>query len=168
MSFTVGPSMVLRILPRRTGVASAVFRTWSFRMDRLIPFCFSEILGVSGFSPNYSLSATTVWRRRFCINTAEEMRLALKWPGLKSSADPSGKGPKPYVVPVGIDPSWLREPDLAAGKRLRDKFPGLKGRRLVVCLGRINFKKGLDILANAFARIAHDRNDLHLVVAGPR
>jgi glycosyltransferase involved in cell wall biosynthesis len=99
-------------------------------------------------------------------NTDEEKRLAEKWPGLRTSVQP-GKGPKPYVVPVGIDPSWLGEPDLAAGERLRNKFPALKARRLIVCLGRINFKKGLDILANAFAQIAHDRDDLHLVVAGP-
>jgi len=70
-------------------------------------------------------------------------------------------------VPVGIDPSWLQEPDRAAGERLREKFPALKGKRLIVYLGRINFKKGLDILARAFAKIARDRDDLHLVLAGP-
>jgi glycosyltransferase involved in cell wall biosynthesis len=75
--------------------------------------------------------------------------------------------PKRFVVPQGIGPQWLQEPDAGAGERLRSKFPGLKGRRLVVCLGRINFKKGLDILARAFAQIARERNDLHLVVAGP-
>ena len=50
---------------------------------------------------------------------------------------------------------------------MREKFPALKGKRLIVCLGRINFKKGLDILARAFAKIARDRDDLHLVLAGP-
>lgn len=101
------------------------------------------------------------------FNTEEEMRLALKWSGLKEAEGDTGKRPKRFVVPVGIDPSWLQGPDAAAGGRLRNKFPQLKGRRLVVCLGRINFKKGLDILARAFARIARDRDDLHLVVAGP-
>jgi glycosyltransferase involved in cell wall biosynthesis len=101
------------------------------------------------------------------FNTEEEMRLASKWSGLKKSDGLTGKGPKRFVVPVGIDASWLQEPDAAAGERLRNKFPQLKSRRLVVCLGRINFKKGLDILSRAFARIARDRDDLHLVVAGP-
>jgi len=96
------------------------------------------------------------------FNTAEEMRLASKWPGLKTP-----ERPKRFVVPQGIGPQWLQEPDAGAGERLRGKFPGLKGRRLVVCLGRINFKKGLDILARAFAQIARERDDLHLVVAGP-
>jgi glycosyltransferase involved in cell wall biosynthesis len=41
------------------------------------------------------------------------------------------------------------------------------GRRLIVYLGRLNFKKGLDILAAAFAQVARGREDLHLVLAGP-
>jgi glycosyltransferase involved in cell wall biosynthesis len=101
------------------------------------------------------------------FNTAEEMRLSMKWTGLKTPEGFKGHVPKPFVVPVGIDPSWLQEPDRAAGERLREKFPALKGKRLIVCLGRINFKKGLDILARAFGKIARDRDDLHLVVAGP-
>jgi glycosyltransferase involved in cell wall biosynthesis len=101
------------------------------------------------------------------FNTAEEMRLASDWPGLKIPEGYSGNKPKQFVVPVGIDPSWLQEPNAAAGERFRNRFPELKGRRLIVCLGRINFKKGLDILARAFAQIARDREDLHLVLAGP-
>jgi glycosyltransferase involved in cell wall biosynthesis len=101
------------------------------------------------------------------FNTAEEMRLASDWPGLKNPEGYTGRRPKRFVVPVGIDPSWLQEPNAAAGVRLREKFPELKGRRLIVYLGRINFKKGLDILARAFALIARDREDLHLVLAGP-
>jgi len=101
------------------------------------------------------------------FNTAEEMRLASDWPGLRTREDYVGNKPKRFVVPVGIDPSWLQEPDAAAGERLRNRFPELKGRRLIVCLGRINFKKGLDILARAFAQIARNREDLHLVLAGP-
>ncbi len=101
------------------------------------------------------------------FNTAEEMRLASSWTGLKIAEGYTGGTPRQFVVPVGIDPSWLQEPDAAAGERLRNKFPELKGRRLIVYLGRINFKKGLDILARAFSLIARDREDLHLVLAGP-
>jgi glycosyltransferase involved in cell wall biosynthesis len=99
------------------------------------------------------------------FNSAEEMRLASDWPGLKISRD--GKAPKRFVVPVGLDPRWLQEPDAAAGERLRNQFPELRGRRLVVYFGRINFKKGLDILARAFAKVARDRQDVRLVLAGP-
>jgi glycosyltransferase involved in cell wall biosynthesis len=100
------------------------------------------------------------------FNSAEEMRLASNWSGLKTPPR-NGAGPKRFVVPVGLDPRWLQEPDAAAGERFRNKFPELGGRRLVVYFGRINFKKGLDILARAFARVARDRQDIHLVLAGP-
>jgi glycosyltransferase involved in cell wall biosynthesis len=99
------------------------------------------------------------------FNSAEEMRLASDWPGLKV-AD-IATAPKRFVVPVGLDPRWFLEPDAGAGERLRDRFRELKGRRLVVYFGRINFKKGLDILARAFALLARDRDDVHLVLAGP-
>ena len=97
---------------------------------------------------------------------AEEMRLASDWPGLKTPSGDSGETSRQIVAYTGIGAEWLQEPNAAAGVRLRNKFPALKGRRLIVYLGRINFKKGLDILARAFARIARDREDLHLVVAG--
>jgi glycosyltransferase involved in cell wall biosynthesis len=100
------------------------------------------------------------------FNSAEEMRLASDWSGLKTPPL-NGAGPKRFVVPVGLDPRWLQEPNAAAGERFRNKFPELGGLRLVVYFGRINFKKGLDILARAFARVARDRQDIHLVLAGP-
>jgi glycosyltransferase involved in cell wall biosynthesis len=99
------------------------------------------------------------------FNSAEEMRLASDWSGLKKTQE--GKPPKRFVVPVGLDARWFQEPDRAAGQRLRDKFPELRGRRLVVYFGRINFKKGLDILARAFAGMARNYQDVHLVLAGP-
>jgi glycosyltransferase involved in cell wall biosynthesis len=45
--------------------------------------------------------------------------------------------------------------------------PETAGKRIVLFLGRINFKKGLDILAKAFAAACHERDDLWLVIAGP-
>ncbi len=99
------------------------------------------------------------------FNSAEEMRLASDWPGLK--VPDIAAAPKRFVVPVGLDPRWFLEPDVGAGERLRTSFPELRGRRLVVYFGRINFKKGLDILARAFALLARDRDDIHLVLAGP-
>jgi glycosyltransferase involved in cell wall biosynthesis len=99
------------------------------------------------------------------FNSAEEMRLASDWTGLKTSSVEDA--PKRFVVPVGLDSRWFLEPNAAAGERLRSRFPQLNGRRLVVYFGRINFKKGLDILARAFALLARDREDVHLVLAGP-
>jgi glycosyltransferase involved in cell wall biosynthesis len=101
------------------------------------------------------------------FNTSEEMRLASDWPGLQPSASGNKVMPKRFVVPIGLDPKWFREPDCAAGEAFRRRFPALIGQRLVVYFGRLNFKKGLDMLVPAFARIAHEYGDVHLVLAGP-
>jgi glycosyltransferase involved in cell wall biosynthesis len=46
-------------------------------------------------------------------------------------------------------------------------WPQLRGRRLVLFLGRIHEKKGCDLLIEAFAKICHESPDVHLVMAGP-
>ena len=43
----------------------------------------------------------------------------------------------------------------------------LRGKRLLLFLGRIHEKKGCDLLVQAFARVAHADARLHLVMAGP-
>ena len=48
-----------------------------------------------------------------------------------------------------------------------DKFPGLRKKRLVLFLSRIHLKKGCDLLIDAFAQIANQDQDFHLVMAGP-
>jgi glycosyltransferase involved in cell wall biosynthesis len=101
------------------------------------------------------------------FNSAEEMRLASDWSGLAQQATGGRGRPRRFVVPVGLDARWLEPADPAAGQRFRNNFPTLIGRRLITYFGRINFKKGLDILARAYAKVARDRDDVHLVLAGP-
>ncbi|CAN7209137.1 glycosyltransferase [Paraburkholderia terricola] len=69
------------------------------------------------------------------------------------------------IVPFGttvpsLDPQPLREAFLTA-------VPGLRGKRIVLFLGRVHAKKGCDLLIDAFARIASRDQALHLVIAGP-
>jgi glycosyltransferase involved in cell wall biosynthesis len=45
--------------------------------------------------------------------------------------------------------------------------PGLRGKRIVLFLGRVHAKKGCDLLIDAFASIATDSPDIDLVMAGP-
>ncbi len=59
-----------------------------------------------------------------------------------------------------MDAARLSETFLAA-------FPELRGKRLLLYLGRVHEKKGGDLLVDAFARVLGDAPDLHLVMAGP-
>lgn len=47
------------------------------------------------------------------------------------------------------------------------QFAGLADKRLCLFLGRIQEKKGCDLLIEAFAQLARDDQRLHLVMAGP-
>ena len=69
------------------------------------------------------------------------------------------------VVPLGLELSAyenLPEPD-----SFRSRHPETRGKRIILFYGRINFKKGLDILVRAFGSVARLRDDAHLVIAGP-
>lgn len=69
------------------------------------------------------------------------------------------------VVPLGVDPSQFESlPDAEEFDRL---FPELRGKRIVLFMGRLNAIKGLDILIPGFGLAATGRDDLHLVIAGP-
>ncbi|MEJ2670839.1 MAG: glycosyltransferase [Deltaproteobacteria bacterium] len=69
------------------------------------------------------------------------------------------------VVPLGIDPGeFARLPEPGEFRR---RYPEIGDKPIILFFGRINFKKGLDILARAFGRLARVRQDVHLVIAGP-
>jgi glycosyltransferase involved in cell wall biosynthesis len=69
------------------------------------------------------------------------------------------------IVGLGIEeppgnPALQREAFLSANPHLRDK-------RILLFLGRLHPKKGCDLLIEAFSRVCHRDENLHLVVAGP-
>nr|WP_244671796.1 glycosyltransferase [Pseudoxanthomonas spadix] len=70
------------------------------------------------------------------------------------------------VISLGtVSPPADADGMLAASFRAR--HPELHGKRIVLFLSRIHEKKGCDLLVEAFARVARDHPDLHLVMAGP-
>jgi len=69
------------------------------------------------------------------------------------------------VVPLGLDLSeYEKLPNRGA---FRSRYPEIDDKRILLFFGRLNFKKGLDILVRASAEVARARNDVHLVFAGP-
>jgi glycosyltransferase involved in cell wall biosynthesis len=70
-----------------------------------------------------------------------------------------------HIVNFGIFPPPDKKKVL---KEVFDKeFPGLRGKHILLFLGRIHPKKGCDILIEAFARVIKKDPLMHLVIAGP-
>lgn len=80
------------------------------------------------------------------------------------------------VRPLGLKPPLLITPNgihrqsfepLASPDRFFQQFPATRGKTLVLFLGRIHPKKGLDLLAQAFGKVHGQFPNTHLVIAGP-
>lgn len=89
------------------------------------------------------------------FTTKDEMRLASS---LRLKA-------KPVVIRLGIDTRDFNP--LPAYGLFRGKYPQLKDKKILLFFSRINFKKGLDILVNAFKIINRQRKDVYLAIVGP-
>ena len=88
------------------------------------------------------------------FTSVEEMHLA-KLSGFKF---------RPWVASLGVE---LEPAPDHWDTIVSDRWPELAGKEVVLFLGRINFKKGLDILARAFGRIHRESQAAQLVIAGP-
>jgi glycosyltransferase involved in cell wall biosynthesis len=69
--------------------------------------------------------------------------------------------------PVAVIPNGVQLPAAVSPQLFLERFPELQGKRLVLFLSRIHFKKGLDILCQAWAQVSRQWPDAHLVLAGP-
>ncbi len=69
------------------------------------------------------------------------------------------------IIPNGMDLSEYN--DLSTNESLKRCYPILKDKKVILFLGRINWKKGLDILSKAFGQLARERKEVHLLIAGP-
>ena len=87
--------------------------------------------------------------------TAEEERKRVSFLGLKSPS---------FVIPNGLD--WKHYEKLPERDGFRAKF-GLKEEPVVLFLGRLHFKKGLDLLVQAFDQVHKQYPEAKLVIVGP-
>ena len=69
--------------------------------------------------------------------------------------------------PIAVIPNGVAIPEALDPELFLTSFPSLRGKRIVLFLGRIHFKKGLDILVESWSSIAKRWPDAQLVLAGP-
>jgi glycosyltransferase involved in cell wall biosynthesis len=67
------------------------------------------------------------------------------------------------VMPLGVEVNEV----MSACNDVDPQWSELAEKRVILFLGRINFKKGLDLLAEAFGTVHQYHPDAHLVIAGP-
>ncbi|HDH31699.1 MAG TPA: glycosyltransferase [Candidatus Wolfebacteria bacterium] len=69
-----------------------------------------------------------------------------------------------FIVPNGVDLSEFE--NLPPKENLLNRYPELNGKKVILFLSRLDWKKGLDVLAKAYGIIATKRKDAHLLIVG--
>lgn len=69
------------------------------------------------------------------------------------------------VIPLGVNLEDYRQPPEKG--EFRNKYPHLKDQKIILFLGRLSFKKGLDLLICAFSELLKKMGQVHCVIAGP-
>lgn len=105
---------------------------------------------------------TALWQRRLleqasAIHVTTDAEASL-------IADIAPEVPR-IVVPPGLDVVSFQE-DVPPAEEFAARYLGGDERRFVLFLGRLTYKKGLDVLLDAFA-VARRDVDVRLVIAGP-
>ena len=72
-----------------------------------------------------------------------------------------------YDGPIAVIPNGVEANTSATPDEFLTRFPQAQGKRLLLFLGRIHFKKGVDLLLQAWEQIADENPDALLVLAGP-
>lgn len=83
----------------------------------------------------------------------------------KRRAEPLNLRIPAAVIPLGVNLDEFR--NLPLRGTFRDAHPEIGDKKIILFLGRINFQKGLDLLAKAFNQLAATHADIYLVLAGP-
>jgi glycosyltransferase involved in cell wall biosynthesis len=70
-------------------------------------------------------------------------------------------------VPVAVIPNGVTVPAAVTPEPFFQRYPELRGRNIVLFLGRLHAKKGIHVLCQSWAKVCREFPDSHLVVAGP-
>lgn len=71
------------------------------------------------------------------------------------------------TTPVAVIPNGIEIQSLPSADLFLEAHGLARDQRLILFLGRIHPKKGVDVLCRAWSRIANSHPDAHLVIAGP-
>jgi glycosyltransferase involved in cell wall biosynthesis len=82
----------------------------------------------------------------------------------QSEASTLGLATRSVVMPIGIDAEPFE--NLPGPQTFFEKFPVARGKRLLLFMSRIDPKKGIELLLQAFARMRTKTDDILLVVVG--
>ena len=69
--------------------------------------------------------------------------------------------------PIAVIPNGVQLPRVVDTSIFLEQYPSLRDKRIVLFLGRLHMKKGLDILLDAWRAISLEVKDAVLVLAGP-
>ena len=69
--------------------------------------------------------------------------------------------------PIAVIPNGVDIPEDLDASLFVQRFPAVKGKRIVLFLARLHPKKGLNLLLEAWTLLAPSFPDVHLVIAGP-
>ncbi len=103
---------------------------------------------------------------RRVLNRASVVVAAGGYPAAEGGRVAGGQLPTTVVVPPGVDHHRFRPLAPAERRAARDRFAVARDACLVVSVSRLVPRKGMDILIEAVGRLAPDRPDLRLVIAG--
>jgi glycosyltransferase involved in cell wall biosynthesis len=111
------------------------------------------------------------WKKQLYYSTLERPALnrattiqALASPEAEHIADLDIKPPI-AIIPNGIYPHQFK--CLPDAEHFYQQFPHTREQKLILFLGRIDPKKGLDLLAQAFQSVHRRFPKAHLIIAGP-
>jgi glycosyltransferase involved in cell wall biosynthesis len=80
------------------------------------------------------------------------------------AARPLKLRPPGFAVPLGVE--WGQVAEDPPSLRLRERYPQLAAKKIVLFLSRLDPKKGLDLLLPALGELALRRKDFAFVLAG--
>ena len=83
----------------------------------------------------------------------------------KNQSEAFGLTSKTAVIPLGLNLADYS--NLPLRGEFRKTHPHLQNKKIILFLGRMTVRKGLDLMIQVFAEVLKKNKDAHLVIAGP-